>query len=72
MHELSGCDSPALGHRLGSCGAQAWVLHGTCDLPRPETEPTPPALTGGFFTSEPSGKPSPLLFMLIVCRKYDD
>ena len=27
------------------------------DLPDPGTEPTPPALAGGFFTAEPSGKP---------------
>ena len=26
------------------------------DLPDPEIEPTPPALAGGFFTTEPSGK----------------
>ena len=27
------------------------------DLPNPETEPTSLALTGGFFTDEPPGKP---------------
>ena len=27
------------------------------DLPNPETEPTSPALAGGFFTTEPPGKP---------------
>ena len=27
------------------------------DLPRPGTEPRSPALTGGFFTAEPLGKP---------------
>ena len=26
-------------------------------LPDPESEPASPALAGGFFTSEPSGKP---------------
>ena len=26
------------------------------DLPNPEIEPVPPALTGGFFTTEPSEK----------------
>ena len=26
-------------------------------LPDPEIEPTSPALAGGFFTTEPSGKP---------------
>ena len=28
------------------------------DLPDPGIEPTSPALAGGFFTTEPSGKPS--------------
>ena len=28
------------------------------DLPNPEIEPTFPALTGGFFTTEPPGKPA--------------
>ena len=27
------------------------------DLPDPGTEPTSPALAGGFFTTEPPGKP---------------
>ena len=28
------------------------------DLPDPGIEPTSPALVGGFFTTEPSGKPT--------------
>ena len=28
------------------------------DLPYPEVEPMSPALTGGFFTTEPPGKPT--------------
>ena len=28
------------------------------DLPYPEMEPVSPALVGGFFTAEPSGKPN--------------
>ena len=28
------------------------------DLPDPGIKPTPPALPGGFFTAEPSGKPT--------------
>ena len=31
------------------------------DLPNPGTEPASPALTGGFFTIEPPGKPPPHL-----------
>ena len=33
------------------------------DLPRSGTEPWSPALAGGFFTTEPPGKPSPSLFV---------
>ena len=29
----------------------------TADLPNSETEPTSPTLAGGFFTTEPPGKP---------------
>ena len=32
------------------------------DLPHPGTNPTSPALGGGFFTTEPPGKPRFLLF----------
>ena len=36
------------------------------DLPNPAIEPTTPALAGGFFTTEPPGKPnSPLQFSLV-------
>ena len=31
------------------------------DLPDPGSEPVSPALAGGFFTTEPSGKPKLLL-----------
>ena len=42
-------DSRALEHRLNSCG--------TWDLPRSGIELTCPELEGGFFTTEPPGKP---------------
>ena len=46
-------------HRFNSwvlrCRAQ--LLHGMWDLPGSEIEPMSPALAGGFFTTEPSGKP---------------
>ena len=32
------------------------------DLPDPGIEPASPALEGGFFTTEPPGKPSYLFF----------
>jgi len=57
MHGLSGCGSPALEHRLSSCGARAKVLCGMWDLPEPEIEPMSPALAGEFFAIEPPGKP---------------
>ena len=50
-----GCGSRAPEHRLNNCGAQASLLCGMWDLPG--SEPMTPALPGGFFTSEPPGKP---------------
>jgi len=32
-------------------------FHSPGELPNPEIEPAPPALAGGFFPSEPPGKP---------------
>ena len=32
-------------------------FHAPGDLPDPGIEPTSPALVGGFFTTEPPGKP---------------
>ena len=52
---LSSCGSLALERRLSSCGAQAWLLRGMWDLPRPGLEPMSPALAGGFLTTAPSG-----------------
>ena len=51
-------DSRAPERRLSSCGTQAWLLLGTWDLPGPEIEPQSPALAGGFFATEPPGKPA--------------
>ena len=34
------------------------------DFPDPGIEPSSPALAGGFFTTEPPGKPSKLLHFL--------
>ena len=53
---FSSCGSQALECRLSSCGAQAWLLRGMCDLPRPGLEPVSPALVGGFLTTVPPGK----------------
>jgi len=35
--------------RLSSCGAQAWLLHGSWNLPRLGVKPVSPVLAGGFF-----------------------
>ena len=43
--------------RLSSCGSRAKLLRGMWDLPRPGLEPVSPALTGGFLTTAPPGKP---------------
>ena len=54
---FSGCGSHTLEHKLRSCGARAYFLCGLCDLPGSGTEHTSPALAGGSFTAEPTGKP---------------
>ena len=61
---LSSFGSQALEHKLNSCSVQAWLLHGMWDPPGPEIEPVSPALAGGSFTTEPPGKPLPLLFKI--------
>ena len=53
---FSRCGSWALERRLSSCGAQAELLRGMWELPRPEIEPVSPALAGGFLTTAPPGK----------------
>ena len=55
-HGLRSCGSWALEHRLSSCGARAYLLHGMWDLPGPGFEPMSPALAGGFLTTVPPGK----------------
>ena len=56
-HGLSSCSCWALKHRLKSCGTRASLLRGPRDLPWSGIEPVSPALAGGFFTTEPPGKP---------------
>ena len=55
------CGSRALEYSLSNCGTWAQLLHSMWDLPRPGIEPVSPAPAGGFFTTEPPGKPHPLL-----------
>ena len=61
----------ALEHRLSSCGAWAWLLHGMWDLPGSGIEPMSLALAGGFFTTEPTANTEPLLSKLAsMCAKW--
>ena len=70
-HGLSHCGARAPGHtgfsncsvrtQLNSCGACAQLLHSIRDLPRSGIKPVSPALADGFPTTEPPGKPLPLL-----------
>ena len=49
--------SQALEHRPNSCSTWAQLLRSMWDLPRSGIEPVSSALAGGFFTTEPAGKP---------------
>ena len=62
-HRLSSCGSWALEHRLSSCGTRAYLLRGMWDLPGPGLKPVSPALTGGFLSTAPPGKPQSVAFM---------
>ena len=57
------CGSRALVRRLSSCGARSELSWGMWDLPRSRAGPVSPALAGGFFTTEPQGKPKKLSFL---------
>ena len=57
---FSSCGSRSLEHKLSSCGTRAQLLHGMWDLPGPGLEPVSPASAGGFLTTVPQEKPSPL------------
>ena len=64
---FSSCRSQALKHRFSSCGSWAQLLCVGSSRPRTGIEPVPPALAGGFFTTEPPGKPWwALLCILLV------
>ena len=52
-------------HRLGSCGAWAYLLRGLWDLLGPGLEPVSSALAGGFPTTGPPGESSTSLLPLI-------
>ena len=64
VHGLQQLWLVGLEHKLSSCGAWSYLLHNMWSLPRTEIGPLSPALAGGFFTTEPLGKPAPCSFNL--------
>ena len=64
---FSSYSSRALERRLNSCGTWAYLLCGVWDLPRSGVEPIFPALAGGFFTTEPPGKPHLFIRKFWLC-----
>ena len=62
---------PGSKHRLSSCGAWPQLLHGLWDPPGLVIEPVPPALAGGFLTTEQSGKPKQFALGLVHFMDFD-
>ena len=56
---------PALETQAQWCDTQAQLLWGVWDLPGPGIEPMSPESAGGFFDTEPPGKPCDLCFNLL-------
>ena len=54
---FSSCDFWALEHRLGSCGAEAWLLRGMWVPRRSGIKLMSPLSAGKLFTTKPPGKP---------------
>ena len=52
--------------RLSSCDAQAQLLRGMWDLPRTVIKPMSPALTDGFLTTRPLGRPHSVSFDWLI------
>ena len=67
VHGPSSYGSWALEHRLNGCGARVQLLRSMWDRPGSEIEPMSPALSGGFFTTGPPGKPP---YRLHIEMKY--
>ena len=67
-HGLSSCGSWALGRRRRSCGelscsAPCGIFLAALQHVGSGTKPMSPALIGGFFTTEPPGKPCSISYM---------
>ena len=58
----------ALEHGLNTCGAGAYLLRGMWALPGAGIKPMFLSLAGGFFTTEPLGKPQSCLLFLAPSR----
>ena len=56
---------PALECTLSGCDSRAQLLWGVWDPPGPGIEPMSPESAGGFFDTEPPGKPRDLCFNLL-------
>ena len=50
---------------FSSCSSQVQLLQGIWDPPGSGIKPVSPALAGGFFTTEPSGKPWTLVLVTV-------
>ena len=66
---FNSCSSKALELRFNSCGSHTWLLCGMWDLPGPGIEPVLPSLAGGFFITEPPGKPQ-LCFLFYYNKQF--
>ena len=54
---LNSCSYWALEHKFNSCGHGLSCSAAYGNLPGPGIEPMFPAMAGGFFTTEPPGRP---------------
>ena len=64
-HGFNSCSSWPVKHRISSCDAQAQLLCGMWNLPRPGIKLLPPALAGRFLITGPPGK-SDRIFLCIL------
>ena len=68
---LNSRGSRALEHRLHRCGTQSSLPWSTWDLPPPGIEPMALAWAGGFFTTEPPGRPRVLCSTLRIVSESE-
>ena len=56
--------------RLSNCGSRAQLLRGMWDPPGPGLEPVSPALAGRLSTTVPPGKPSWVIFEIMIVHLF--